>query len=78
MPHDRLKLLDVGRAALGRSVDDDADVGFPRSGAVGPTDDSEDACAHFPRKLDRTNQVHRDVVRAAPSSNGEHQDRVPG
>ena len=47
MPHDRLELLDVRRAALGRRVDDDADVGFLRGGAVGSTDDSEDACAHL-------------------------------
>ena len=76
VPHDRLELLDVRRAALGRGVDDDADVGQLRGGAVGSPDDAEDACAHLPRELDRADEVHRDVVRAAPSADGEHEDRV--
>ena len=41
MPHDRLELLDVGRAALGRRVDDDADVGGLGGRAVGSADDAK-------------------------------------
>ena len=76
VPDDRLELLDMRRAALGRRVDDDADVGGLRRRAVGSPDDAEDACAHLPRELDRADEVHGDVVRAASAADREDEDRV--
>ena len=35
------------------------------------------SCTDFPRELDRANEVHRDVVRAAPAADREDEDRVP-
>ena len=51
VPHDRLELLDVRRAALGRRLDDDADVGrLARSSPSALPDDAEDACARPPAR----------------------------
>ena len=78
MPDDRLGLLDVRRAALGRRLDDDADVGRLRRRAVRAPHDAEDTRSHLPRELDRADEVDRHVVSAAPSTDGEDEDGVAG